>query len=160
MPIVSTVDTLCIEHMKQISGSLGGQEVPQFVHTLLMCKLVLQSTTVYVVKSHMRAVMGKLTWSGFRIYNLAKMLNYPGEYFFCRNVCPACTLKQIVTDHNVYTLKFFCCKENKNSSLCLILNSKVNHIAMQLQRRVQSWSHCLQGLLSVNQKSETLVVPT
>ncbi len=38
-----------------------------------------------------------------------------------------------------HPLKFFCCKRNKNFFLCLIFNCKVKHIAMQPQRRVQSW---------------------
>ena len=41
-------------------------------------------------------------------------------------------------DLAIYTLKFFCCKRNKNLFLCLILNSKVKHIAMQLRCRMQS----------------------
>ncbi len=35
------------------------------------------------------------------------------------------------------TLKVFCCQENQKIFLCLTFSSKIKHIAMRLQRRVQ-----------------------
>ena len=44
----------------------------------------------------------------------------------------------VLTSYCACTLKIFCYKQNKNLFLCLTLNSKVKHIAMRLQHRLQS----------------------